>query len=186
MMTELSLNVLDIVENSTKAKASLIRINVEADTAEDTLLIEIDDDGCGMSPEQLESVTDPFFTTRTTRKVGLGVPFFKQSAEMTGGSFSITSEVGKGTQIDSRYVLSSIDRIPLGDICQTIHQLILMHQECDFLYRYAYDGKEFTLDTREFREILGGIPFDSPDVSAYIKSYLAENTAEVNLGKPVI
>lgn len=186
MMTELSLNVLDIVENSTKAKATLVYINVEASTAQDTLLIEIDDNGCGMSPEQLKSVTDPFFTTRTTRKVGLGVPFFKQSAEMTGGSFKITSEVGVGTQIDALYVLSSIDRIPLGDICQTIHQLILMHQECDFLYRYCYDDKEFSLDTREFREILGGIPFDTPDVSAYIKSYLAENTAEINTGKPII
>lgn len=185
-MTELSLNVLDIVENSVSAKASFICINIEANTEADTLLIEINDNGCGMASEQLKKVTDPFFTTRTTRNVGLGVPFFKQSAEMTGGSFSINSEVGKGTEIKAVYVLSSIDRFPLGNICLTIHQLILMHQECDFLYRYCYDDKEFTLDTREFRAILGGILFDTPDVSAYIKSYLADNTDEVNAGKPVI
>ncbi|MBR6359015.1 MAG: sensor histidine kinase [Lachnospiraceae bacterium] len=186
MMTELSLNVLDIVENSTKAKASLVFIGVEIDSAADSLIIRIDDDGCGMDSEQLARVTDPFFTTRTTRKVGLGVPFFKQSAEMTGGDFIITSEPGVGTKITARYVLSSIDRMPLGDMTATIHQLILMHQDCDFLYRYSYDGKEFTLDTRELRVVLEGVPFDVPDVSAYIKDFLTENTAEVNEGHPAV
>ncbi len=186
MMTELSLNVLDVAENSTKAKAKLVYIGVFADSANDSLIIRIDDDGCGMTKEQLASVTDPFFTTRTTRKVGLGVPFFKQTAEMTGGSFDITSEPGVGTKITARFVLSSIDRMPLGDMPSTIHQLILMHQDCDFLYRYSYDGKEFTLDTRELRVVLEGVPFDVPDVSAYIKDFLTENTAEVNEGHPAV
>jgi hypothetical protein len=186
MMTEISLNVLDITENSVKAKASLIKISVEASTSEDRLTVTIDDNGCGMTTEQLSRVTDPFFTTRTTRKVGLGVPFFKQSAEMTGGSFFIKSKPGVGTVISATYVLSSIDRMPLGDMVSTIHQLIVMHQQCDFLYSYSYNDKSFTLDTREFRETLGNIPFDVPEVSLFIKDFLKENTEEVNAGQNVI
>ena len=183
MMTEISLNVLDITENSVKAGASLIRITVEASTAKDILSITVEDNGCGMSPEQLAKVTDPFFTTRTTRKVGLGVPFFKQSAEMTGGSFDIRSQQGVGTVITASYVLSSIDRMPLGDMVSTMHQLIVMHQQCDFLYTYVYNDKSFTLDTREFRETLGEVPFDVPEVSLFIKDFLKENTEEVNAGQ---
>lgn len=183
MMTEISLNVLDITENSVKAGASLIRISVEANTAKDILTITVEDNGCGMSPEQLAKVTDPFFTTRTTRKVGLGVPFFKQSAEMTGGSFDIRSQQGVGTVITASYVLSSIDRMPLGDMVSTMHQLIVMHQQCDFLYTYVYNDKSFTLDTREFRETLGEVPFDVPEVSLFIKDFLKENTEEVNAGQ---
>lgn len=186
MMTEISLNVLDITENSVKAKASLIKITVDANTAADRLSITIDDNGCGMTSEQLSKVTDPFFTTRTTRKVGLGVPFFKQSAEMTGGSFDIRSTPGVGTVISASYVLSSIDRMPLGDMVSTMHQLIVMHQQCDFLYRYSYNDKGFTLDTREFRDTLGDIPFDVPEVSLFIKNFLKENTEEVNAGQNVI
>ncbi|MCR5824318.1 MAG: ATP-binding protein [Lachnospiraceae bacterium] len=186
MMTEISLNVLDITENSVKAKATLIKITVEADTAKDRLTVTIDDNGCGMTPEQLSKVTDPFFTTRTTRKVGLGVPFFKQSAEMTGGTFDIRSEVGVGTVISASYVLSSIDRMPLGDMVSTMHQLIVMHQQCDFLYSYSYNDRRFTLDTREFRETLGDVPFDVPEVSRFIKDFLKENTEEVNAGQMII
>ena len=186
MMTEISLNVLDITENSVKAGATLINITVNADTAKDSLTITIDDNGCGMTPEQLSKVTDPFFTTRTTRKVGLGVPFFKQSAEMTGGSFDIKSTPGVGTSICATYVLSSIDRMPLGDMVSTMHQLIVMHHQCDFLYTYTYNLKSFTLDTREFRETLGDVPFDVPEVSLFIRDFLKENTDEVNSGQDLI
>ena len=95
MMPEISLNILDIAENSVRANASLIRITVSVQPKEDTLTIIIGDDGCGMTPEQVSRVQDPFFTTSTTRKVGLGVPFFKQAVESTGGSFQIDSEKGK-------------------------------------------------------------------------------------------
>lgn len=99
MMPEISLNILDVAENSVRAGASLIEIGVSVQTEEDTLTVVIKDDGCGMSAEQVEKVQDPFYTTRTTRRVGLGVPFFKQAAESTGGSFSIMSELGKGTVV---------------------------------------------------------------------------------------
>lgn len=181
MMTEISLNVLDVAQNSVRAGASLIEISVDIDSAADKLAVRIKDDGCGMSEEQLRSVTDPFFTTRTTRKIGLGIPFFKQSAELTGGSFGIVSEVGVGTRTDAVYVLSSIDRMPLGNMSQTIHSLVTMNTHINFLYTYSADGKSFTLDTREFKEILGeDADFAAPEVSAFIMDYLKENHAEVS------
>lgn len=181
MMPEISLNILDVTENSVKAGAKLTRVSVLSDTAEGTLTVTIADDGCGMTEEQVAKVTDPFFTTRTTRKVGLGVPFFKLAAESTGGSFEITSEQGVGTTVTAVFVLASVDRMPLGDMVSTMHTLITMHPDTDFLYEYGIDGVSFVLDTREFRQLLGDIPFDVPDVSAYIKDYLRENTSEVNM-----
>lgn len=179
MMTELSLNVLDVAENSVRAGAALIELAVIADTARDLLTITIADNGCGMSAEQLRRVEDPFFTTRTTRKIGLGVPFFKYAAECTGGTFSIHSEEGKGTQVTASFVLSNIDRMPLGDMTGTVHTLITMNPQIDFTYHYRVDEREFTLDTREFRKILGDVPLNEPEVSTYIKEYLTENHAEV-------
>ena len=178
-MTELSLNILDIAENSVKAGAPLTEITVEADTAKNLLEITIRDNGCGMTKEQVKSVTDPFYTTRTTRKVGLGVPFFKESAEAAGGSFLIESEVGVGTTVKASYQLDNIDRMPMGDLAATIHTLVTMHEELDFLFTYKVNGNEFVLDTRELREILGEISFKEYEVSNYIKDYLKENITSV-------
>ena len=181
-MPEISLNVLDVAENSTRAGASLVTITVDADFAADKLTVIIDDNGCGMTAEQVQKVTDPFFTSRTTRKVGLGVPFFKLAAESTGGSFGITSQPGAGTTVTAVFVLSHIDRMPLGDINTTIHTLVVYHPETDFVYNYQYNDRSFTLDTREFRQVLGDIPFDTPDISAYIMDYLNENKLETDGG----
>ena len=126
MMPEISLNILDVAENSVRADASYIEITVSVQPEDDTLTVIIRDDGCGMTPEQVLSVQDPFFTTRTTRKVGLGVPFFKQAAESTDGSFQIDSEKGKGTTVKAVFGLSHIDRMPLGDISSTIQTLIVL------------------------------------------------------------
>lgn len=182
MMTEISLNVLDVAENSTRAGSSLVEISVAADTVLDTLTITIVDDGCGMTEEQVRTVIDPFYTTRTTRKVGLGVPFFKQAAESTGGSFNIKSEVGKGTVVQAVFTLSHIDRMPLGDMTATMHTLITFNLDTDFLYRYSIDDRSFELDTREFKEVLGDIPFNDPEISTYIREYLTENKAETDNG----
>lgn len=184
-MQELSLNVLDVAQNSVKAGAALIEISLLVSTVDDRLTIVIKDDGCGMDKAQLDSVTDPFYTTRTTRKVGLGVSFFKLAAEITGGSFSITSEKGAGTTVTAAFVLSSIDRMPLGDMCGSIHSLVIFNQRIDFVYRYQVDENEFVLDTREIKDVLEGAPLDSTEVSAYIKDLLTENTAEVNGGKQI-
>ncbi len=181
-MTEISLNILDVSENSTRAGAKLVTILVKADTRQDTLTVSIADDGCGMTQEQVAQVTDPFFTTRTTRKVGLGIPFFKYAAESTGGSFSIESKQGEGTVVTAVFGLSHIDRMPLGDISSTIHTLIIYHPDTEFRYTYQYDSASFTLDTREMKEILGDIPFNTPEVSQYILDYLTENKQETDGG----
>ena len=178
-MQELSLNILDIVQNSVKAKASLIEIIIDENIVRDRMIIEIIDNGCGMTKEQVKNVEDPFFTTRTTRKVGLGVSLFKMAAEMTGGSFHIESEVNIGTKVHAEFVYSHIDRMPLGDIGSTITTLIQCNENIDFLYLHKLNEKSFILDTREFREILEGIPLSSPEVMSFIKNYLIENYNEL-------
>jgi hypothetical protein len=180
MLTELSLNILDVANNSIRAGANLIKIEVRIHKANDELLIRISDNGCGMTKEQLRRVEDPFFTTRTTRDVGLGIPFLKQAAEFTGGSLSIESILGSKTIITASFGLSHIDRMPLGDMCSTMYTLLLANKDIDFLYIYECDGKEFELDTRSFREILGDVPFDTPEVAGFIYNYLKENQSEVD------
>jgi len=178
MMPELSLNILDVVQNSVRAGATLASVEITADTAKDRLTVVISDDGCGMTPEQVERVTDPFFTTRTTRKVGLGIPFFKMAAEITGGAFRIDSRVGEGTVTTAEFVLSSIDRMPLGDIAGTMTALIGTSPEMDFVLSVAMDGQGFSADTREFRAVLEGISLAEPEVLAYISDYINENMSE--------
>ena len=182
MMPEISLNILDVAENSTRAGASLVQITVDVQPNLDRLTVIIADDGCGMTKEQVERVTDPFYTSRTTRKVGLGVPFFKLAAESTGGSFSIESEPGKGTTVTAVFTLNHIDRMPLGDMTATIQTLIQGHPDTDFLYVYRCGEKEFSLDTREMRAILGDVSLTTPEISSYIKDYLTENKLETDGG----
>ncbi|MCL2694648.1 MAG: ATP-binding protein, partial [Oscillospiraceae bacterium] len=137
----------------------------------------------------LERVTDPFFTTRDTRNVGLGVPFFKDAAESTGGFFDIESELYIGTQVKAVFGLSHIDRAPLGDMNTTVEMLVFYNTHIDFLYRYKVDEAEFTLDTREILELLEIEPnlraeaLGAPEVKAFISEFLKENSAEVNKGR---
>ncbi len=178
-MQELSLNVLDIAQNSVRAKASLVRITLEEDREAETLLISISDDGCGMSETQVRNVTDPFFTTRTTRKVGLGIPFFKMAAEATGGSFSIRSVPGSGTTTEAFFHTGHIDMLPIGDMTETMVTLITMNPEMDFLYTHKNGQKTFTLDTRELKAVLEDVPISSPEVAAFIKEALNEGEADL-------
>ena len=176
-MRELSLNVMDVAQNSVRAEASLITIDVSESDKNDNLTISISDNGCGMTEEQVKQTIDPFFTTRTTRKVGLGVPLFKMSAEQTGGSFSIESEVGKGTVTTASYVKSHVDMTPLGDINSTVEILIRCNPDIDFVFNHSTDNGSFTLDTRELREVLGDdVSLDTPDVLEWINAFLEEQT----------
>ncbi len=183
MMTEISLNVLDVAQNSIRAGASRIIIDIQVSHKEDRLKVIISDNGCGMTDSQLAHVDDPFYSTRTTRTIGLGIPFFKNGAEMTGGTFSIKSEAGKGTEVTAVFVLSHIDRMPLGDITSTMLSLITCNENIDFVYTYGVDNRSFTLDTREFRKILGDISYQEPDVYNYIKEYLQEHKDDLDQGK---
>ncbi len=179
MMQELSLNIMDVAENSVRAGASLVEITVDEQPDLDLLTITIADNGCGMSPQQLEQVSDPFFTTRTTRHVGLGIPFFRMAAELTGGSLDISSAENVGTTIKAKFTLSSIDLMPLGDINESIFVLIHGNPDIDFLFTRRIDSAELVLDTRSFRTILGDIPLNDPKVAVFISEFLAENTQEL-------
>ncbi len=180
MLPEISLSILDIAQNSITAGADRIDLNVEIDHKAQTLLFEIRDNGCGMSEEQVLACQDPFYTSRTTRSVGLGVPFLKQSAECTGGTFRIESAVGMGTSMTALYRTDSIDCMPLGDLADTYHNLIVYNEPIHFVCRYAADGNELVLDTDEFHEILGDISFQEAEISAYIDSFLRENMQEID------
>ena len=174
-MRELSLNILDIAQNSISAGASLITIDISESREEHLLTLMVSDNGCGMDEEQLQNVCDPFFT-RTTRKVGMGIPLFRLAAEQTGGSFEITSKKGVGTSTKAVFHSDSIDFTPLGDMTSTVTVLISMNTDRDFIYRRSVDEKEFVLDTREIKNILDGVPLDNPDVVQWMKEYIDENT----------
>jgi len=177
------LHILDLVQNSISANARLIEILMTIDTAKDTMAITIKDDGYGMSKEMLAKVESPFTTTRKTRRVGMGIPLFKDGCEATGGSFKITSQPGAGTELTGVYGLSHIDRPPLGDFTGTIHSIIVCNPEMDFLIKVLLDGKEFLIDTRKLKEILGEeVKLNTPEVSEWIKGYIEEGYREITGG----
>ena len=169
------MNVLDVAENSMRAQAKNVTIKVIEDSAADKLSILIEDDGCGMSEEQVAQVTEPFFTTRTTRKVGLGVPLFKMAAEMSGGDFSITSKPGVGTKTCATFGLTNIDRMPLGDMASTMQLLICSHEDVNVMYTHIVDGREFFVSTDQLKEVLDGVSLETPEIRIFVGEYLREN-----------
>ena len=176
-MKELSLNILDIAENSLKAEATLTEILISE--TDKSLTITIKDNGYGMSEETIQSVVNPFYTTRTTRRVGLGIPLFKLAAEQTGGNISITSTERKnsenhGTTVTALFHKEHLDFTPLGDIVSTIITLIQGHPDSDFLFIHKIGEKSVTLDTREIRAILEDIPLDSFEILSWIRDNLLE------------
>jgi len=178
-MREISLHILDIVQNSIVAGASLICVSIYESTDKDEFTVTITDNGKGMSKELVKNVIDPFTTSRTTRKVGLGIPLFKTAAELTGGSFKIDSVLGEGTVVTASFVRSSIDRQPLGDIEGTMLGLFTSYESIDFVYTHELDGEVFKTDTRELKEILGGVSLSEPEVYLWLADYLKEGEREL-------
>jgi len=172
---DLSLHLLDLVQNSITAGASLITIRITKDE-KGLLTMVLEDNGKGMSPELLEQVTSPFATTRTTRKVGLGIPMMKENAEKAGGSFHLESEVGKGTTLTATMDTTNIDCLPLGDLTGTLLSLMLTNPLYpDFLFEGKTEKGECSFDTREVRAALGSdIPLNEPSVAAWLKEALEE------------
>ena len=183
-MKELSLNILDVAENSVKAGASLTQILLTEHGG--TLTLEIVDDGCGMSEDVVRSVTDPFYTTRTTRKVGMGIPLLKLACEQTGGNLTISSvtqegdPVGHGTHVTATFDMNHIDFTPLGDVSASVLTLIQGHPDTDFLFRHIMDDRVVELDTRELREVLEDVPLNSYDVMQWIEGNLQEQYGELS------
>lgn len=174
-MQEISLNILDITENSIRANATLIEISVVENPREDIFSFSVKDNGCGMNEDMVKNVSDPFVTTRTTRKVGLGISLLKSVAQLAGGDVEIQSAVGKGTTVSAHFSYSSIDRQPLGDISAVMVSLISMNPDIDFVYNHSFEEKTFTLDTRELRKILGDeVKLSEISVAQWIGEYINE------------
>jgi len=148
-MEDLSLHILDIAENSISGSAKTIEIRIDEDRTKDLLTIEIKDDGKGMDEQTLQKALDPFFTTRTTRRVGLGLPLLAQSARESGGEIELNSEPGRGTIVKATFVHSHVDRRPMGDIDETIRTLVAGHPEIEFLYEHKTNGSIYHFDTRD-------------------------------------
>ena len=178
-MKELSLHILDIVQNSIKAEAKNITVEIVESVGEDKLTITVIDDGCGMSEEFLARVRDPFTTTRTTRKTGMGISLFEAAAQQTGGGLDIKSKLGEGTTLTVWFGLSSIDRAPLGDMAGTMETIIGGAPDIDYVYRHVTDKGEFVLDTKELRQMLGDVPLNVPDILSWINGYIEEGLSEI-------
>ena len=182
-MKDLSLHILDIVQNSIRAKAALIGIEIAEHPDENQLIITITDDGTGMSPEQLKRAFDPFYTSRTTRKVGLGLSLFKQNAEMTGGNFKIESELGKGTKVTAIFGLNHLDRPIMGNLVGTLIILICSSEEINYVFKHQTPSGVFKLDTREVRQMLENVPISNPEVRLFLKELLQENLEQIQISE---
>ena len=180
MLEDLSQHVLDITENSVAADATTVLIEITEDVKSNVLSMVIEDNGRGMSPEFLAKVTDPFTTSRTTRRVGMGLPFLKQSTELCGGHFVLKSELGVGTRTEARFQYDSIDRPPVGDMPATIMSVFMGHPDINWTYRHIINGEEFCLTTEELvdaledRELLRTI-----DVGLWIREQVSEALGEL-------
>ncbi|HKL76382.1 MAG TPA: ATP-binding protein [Halanaerobiales bacterium] len=178
-MKEISLHILDIVQNSIAAKAEQVEIIVAEKIKKNLLKIEIKDDGTGMDKKEQKEVLDPFVTSRTTREVGLGLPFLKRAAENCNGELILDSQKGEGTSLKVIFEYDHIDRAPLGDIIGTIVSLIITNPQLDFIYKHIYNNKEFELNTTEIKKEIGDIKINHPEIVNWINNYIEDNLNEL-------
>lgn len=178
-MKELALHILDIAQNSVRAEASVIEIEIKENRDQNIFEITIIDNGTGMDAATLEKAIDPFFTSRTTRKVGLGLSLLKQNAEMCDGSFSIESEPGEGSKVIAQFTHDHLDRPVLGDIAGVVLMLVYANPEIDFIYHHQTLKGEYTFNTWEVKELLGDVPINTPEVKRHLEDMIRENIADI-------
>jgi len=178
-LREIALHLLDIAENSVTAGAKNIEITVEENLQNDRLKAAVRDDGQGMDKELLAQVSDPFVTSRTTRKVGLGIPLLKAAAEACEGSMCITSALGQETRVEVSFQRSHIDRMPLGDIAGTMLTLVIAYPETHWVFDYRGHGTEFLFDDEPIKRELEGVSLTEPSILAFIRAYLEDGVASV-------
>lgn len=178
-MKELSLHVLDLVENSIKAKAGLINISIIEDIMNNLLKIIIEDNGNGMDEEFLRIADNPFTTTRKTRNVGLGISLIKAATLRTDGDFHISSQKGKGTTVVATFRYDHIDRAPVGDMGSTIATILSREEKVDILYLHQINNKRFFFDSKEVRKLLGEVSLSTPEVILWIQDYINENVSSL-------
>lgn len=175
MLRDISLHILDLAQNSVTAGARNIKISVSVSNTGKLLTVEIKDDGCGMSPEFLAAVEDPFTTGRKTRKVGMGIPFFKLACEQAGGSFNITSAAGQGTALKGTFETENIDRLPLGDLGDTIICIISSAQDSEISLEIKSQNGAFKFSTLDVKEEIGDMPITEYEILQWIKEFINEN-----------
>lgn len=175
-MRELSLHILDVLENALAAGATSVELIIEEDVAADLLTIIVRDNGRGMDEEQVSRAVDPFFTTRTTRHVGLGIPLFKAAADRCNGRLTLSSKPGRGTELEATFQHSHIDRAPLGDIEGTL-VAFLLSGSCDLEYVHCVGDETFRFHTAEVQRELGDVPLTHPAVVDWLRGFLAEGEA---------
>ncbi|HIR72059.1 MAG TPA: sensor histidine kinase [Candidatus Coprenecus pullicola] len=178
-MNDLSMHILDIVQNSISAGATRVTLTVDEAPGADLLTIVIGDNGKGMTPEQVSRLSDPFFTSRTTRKVGMGIPLLMDSARQSGGDVRIESEPGKGTEVTAVFGYSNIDRPPLGDVANALMLLVSSNPALDFLFTYRYNGEEYLFDTVDVREILGDDALKDLTIIRNLEEMIKDNMREI-------
>jgi anti-sigma regulatory factor (Ser/Thr protein kinase) len=179
---ELTLHLLDIAENSIAAGARNIKIQIEENINNDLLKLVVSDDGRGMSEETVNKVIDPFVTSRTTRKVGLGIPLLKEAAEACNGSFSLTSTLGKGTELSVQFQRSHIDRMPLGDVNTTFQNLFFSNPLIHWIFEYRIDEKEFVFDDRDIKAELQGVSLTEPEIIRVIRELFESGLQDIKVG----
>lgn len=182
-MKELSLHILDIVQNSVAAGAKTISVEVIDNINENLYSITITDDGSGMSKEEVEKVIDPFYTTRTTRKVGLGIPLLKQNAESTGGTFTIETQKGKGTKVCAIFKHNHVDRPVMGDIAGVIVSNMVSYDNIRWIYRHKTPYGEYAIDSEEVKEALEGVSLNQNSIIKLIVEMINENLKEINFSE---
>jgi len=178
-LREISLHILDIAENGIAAAADLIKIKISESRLKNLLEITVSDNGKGIAPELIKKVTDPFFTTRTTRRVGLGLSLFKEAAKRCSGEFNINSREGEGTRVSASFVLDHIDLAPIGDLAGSITCLIMGNPGVDFVYTHEYNQRSFTIDTRDIKRELDGVSINRPEVLRYIVDMIKVSIQEL-------
>ncbi|QSX06202.1 ATP-binding protein [Sedimentibacter sp. zth1] len=180
-MKELSLHILDIVQNSIKASATLIIVTFSDNIVSNSVKITIEDNGVGMDEDTLQNVLNPFYTTRTTRKVGLGLSLLNEAANRCNGFLNITSKIGIGTKVECMFEKNNIDTAPLGNISETIITIVnSMCTSCDLIYRHTVNDNMFEFSTIKIKEILQEVDINSPDVLKWIREYINEALFDLN------
>lgn len=179
-MRELSQHITDLVENSTRAGARRIEVSIEVNAEKDEIIVRVADDGAGMSPDELAAAMDPFYTTRSCRRVGLGLPLAMATAERCAGWLRVRSEPGYGTGVEMRLRHSHIDRPPLGNLHATITAALVGHPEVDFVCSYSVDGRRFEVDGAAIRRELDGLSLCNPAVLRWLDRYVEEGIAAVS------
>ena len=180
-MRDLSMHILDIAGNSVRAGASLIEVTLTEYPDNDILVLTVKDNGCGMDKQIVAKAIDPFFTSRTTRKVGLGIPLLLQNAKQTGGDVIIESEPGKGTLLTAVFTRSHIDRPPMGDLAGTISLMVSGNPTVDFCFVHRIKEHEYVFDSREIKKVLDGVEITQPTVIKFLKEMINENLLEIGV-----